>query len=247
MEKFIKFLSITVLFSFLLAAMLFFVSCDKEENGDTGDSVTYGSVTDVDGNRYKTIVINDQEWMAENLRTTHFDNGTAIPNVTDDNEWSNLSTAAYCWYDNDASYKDEYGAIYNWHAVGHPGGLCPQGWRVARNEDWNNLMFFLGAEGHDGKEGKALKTTSGWDTHSNGRDGNGTDKYHFSALPGGFRHGSSGMTVGAGTNAHFWSSSISDPAETAAWTRSIYNNVDNVRVNSTSHEVGYYVRCIKVP
>ncbi len=239
-----KSLKIIMLFSVFLMGMLFLASCDKDDEQTPPDTVKYGSVTDADGNRYKTIVINDQEWMAENLKTTHYDDGAPIANVTDDSEWSNLSTAAYCWYDNDPSYKDKYGAIYNWYAVDR-GGLCPAGWRVARNEDWNNLMFFLQSQGHSGDEGKVLKATSGWDTHSNGRDGNGTDEYNFSALPGGFRHGSTGMTVGEGTNAHFWSSSISDPEETSAWTRSIYNNTDNARVNSTSHEVGYYVRCIK--
>ncbi|MCP4091378.1 MAG: hypothetical protein GY746_16540, partial [Gammaproteobacteria bacterium] len=81
------------------------------------DGIQTGSVTDIDGNSYNTVVIGTQEWMAENLRTTKYQNGDNIPNVTDTTEWANLSTGAFCWYDNDNQYEIPYGKLYNWHAV----------------------------------------------------------------------------------------------------------------------------------
>jgi hypothetical protein len=96
--------------------------------------LAYGSIADVDGNLYKTIQIGTQIWMAENLKTTRFNDGAPIPYVTDDIEWEKLTTPGYCWYDNDpSSFKDIYGALYNWYAV-NTYKLCPIGWHVPTNE-----------------------------------------------------------------------------------------------------------------
>ena len=118
-------------------------------------SLTYGSVEDIDGNIYKTIQVGTQTWIAENLRTTKYNNGDQIPlgygapaGYTD---WFDLgdgnysyNNGAYCWYDNDAStYKDAFGAIYNWHAIG-TGKLCPTGWHVPTISDWTTLIKILG-------------------------------------------------------------------------------------------------------
>jgi uncharacterized protein (TIGR02145 family) len=101
-------------------------------------------VSDIDGNIYKTIKIGTQTWMAENLKTTRYNNGDQIPNGN--GGWVDLSKGAYWWYDNDASkYKNAYGAIYNWHAVG-TGKLCPTGWHVPTNSEWTALITFLGGE-----------------------------------------------------------------------------------------------------
>ena len=98
----------------------------EEPNPD----LKYGSVSDIDGNEYKTIQIGTQEWMAENLKTTKYNDGNSIPNVTDIIEWSNLTTGAYCWYNNDAAAnKATYGALYNWFAV-NTDKLCPTNWHV---------------------------------------------------------------------------------------------------------------------
>jgi hypothetical protein len=104
--------------------------CKKKDNKDEKDpepTPTTGTVSDVDGHTYKTIKIGDQWWMAENLKTTKYNDGTEIPFVPDSIAWSNLSTAAYCWYNNEQTTNGStYGALYNWYAV-NSGKLNPTG------------------------------------------------------------------------------------------------------------------------
>ncbi len=104
----------------------------------------YGSVSDVEGNVYKTIELGSQTWMAENLKTTRFNDDTEIPLVTGGTEWELMRSPAYCWYENnEAVYKDFYGAYYNWYTV-NTGKLCPSGWHVPSDEEWKTLEMHLG-------------------------------------------------------------------------------------------------------
>ena len=124
-------------------------SCKKEENIP---KIDYGTLIDIDGNSYKTVKIGTQEWIAENLRTTQYNDATAIPLVTNNTEWSELITSAYCWYNNDAtSLKATYGALYNWHAV-NTNKLCPTGWHVPTEVEWVVLMDYLKDDGSKLKE-----------------------------------------------------------------------------------------------
>ena len=92
------------------------------------------TATDFDGNVYTPISIGNQVWLRENMKTTHYRDGSAIPMVSDNNQWGSLSTPAYCWYDNDeASHKSPYGALYNWYVVEN-GKLCPEGWHVTTDQ-----------------------------------------------------------------------------------------------------------------
>ncbi len=101
------------------------------------------TVTDIDGNVYNAVTIGTQVWMVENLKTTKYNDGNAISNVTDDAEWHSLTTDAYCWYDNNPStYKADYGAMYNWYAV-KTGKLCPTGWHVPLDAEWTILVSFF--------------------------------------------------------------------------------------------------------
>ena len=102
----------TLLFAFIV---LFSSGCISQK--------MTGTVRDIDGNIYNTVQVGDQAWMKENLRTTRFNDGTPIPNVTDITEWRHCDSPAYVWYDNDIIYKEPYGALYNWHAVGDGPGL----------------------------------------------------------------------------------------------------------------------------
>jgi uncharacterized protein (TIGR02145 family) len=114
-------------------------SCDGK------DEEPNDKITDKDGNVYTSVTIGTQTWMVENLKTTKYNDGTAIPNVTDFSAWRNLITPAYSWPYNDAStYKAAYGGIYNWYAV-NTGKLCPTGWHVPANNEWNTLQTYLGA------------------------------------------------------------------------------------------------------
>ncbi len=131
----------------LLIMVLFLVfasSCQKDDNESSSSNSTavfnpdviYGTMTDQDGNVYKTVTIGTQTWMAENLRTTTYNNGTTIPNITNVNEWASLITGAYCNYNNTTSTDTitTYGRLYNWYAV-NTGKLAPDGWHVPTNEE----------------------------------------------------------------------------------------------------------------
>ncbi len=155
------------------------------------------TVTDIEGNVYNTVLIGNQCWMKENLKTTTYRNGAAIPNVTDENAWINLNTGAYVWYDNNISWKDLYGALYNWFATVDTNGLCPTGWHVPTDYEWTSLTDFIGGTGEPhGNELKSCRQDNsplGGGCNSSqpprwNEDtfyGNyGTDDYGFSGLPG---------------------------------------------------------------
>ena len=145
--------------------------------------LTYGSVSDIEGNTYKTVQIGTQVWMAENLRTTKYNDGEQIDNVVDFTEWEGLTTGAYCWYGNNAtSYKEIYGGLYNWFAVS-TGKLCPTGWHVPTDAEWTALSTYLG-----GKEiaGGKLKETG--TSHWEGPNTGATNASGFTALPAGVRN-----------------------------------------------------------
>jgi len=106
-------------------------------------------VTDIDGNVYRTVQIGNQVWMAENLKTTKYPDGTSISYPGADNTaWQNNTTGAYAWYNNDISWKDSYGALYNWHAVNSDKGLCPPGWHVPSDAEWTQLVDYVVSQGY---------------------------------------------------------------------------------------------------
>ena len=116
------------------------------------------TVTDIDGNVYQTVTIGTQEWMAENLKVTHYRNGDPIQLVTDDSSWSNLSTGAYCDYDNDGDNVAVYGRLYNWFAVNDSRAIAPAGWHVATAADWQTLIDILGGDAVAGGKMKEAGT-----------------------------------------------------------------------------------------
>lgn len=145
--------------------------------------LTYGSISDINGNVYKTIQIGTQIWMAENLKTIKFNDRTAIPNVTDNTEWESLITPGYCWYNNDeATYKATYGALYNWYAA-KADKLCPTGWHVPSNDEWETLITYLGG----GEVAAAVNVMEAGNTHWLEPSAGVTNETGFTGLPGGFR------------------------------------------------------------
>jgi uncharacterized protein (TIGR02145 family) len=175
-----------------------------------GEGFAYGNeiifntkMADIEGNKYNTVNIGSQVWMAENLKTSRYNDNTTLSNITDNTSWPTLSTPAYCWYNNDAAtYKATYGALYNWYVVDATsnGGknVCPSGWHVPNDGEWTTLENYLISKGYnyDGstngnKIAKSLAEPTLWNISSTtGAIGN-TDfsSYHnktnFSALPGG--------------------------------------------------------------
>jgi len=141
-----------------------------------------GTVTDIDGNTYQTIKIGNQWWMMENLKVTHYRNGDAIPNVTDNTEWTNLTTGAYCNYNNNSANVATYGRLYNWYAVNDSRNIAPAGWHVPTNAEWQTLVDYLGGNLVAGGKMKEVGTAH-WDSPNAGA----TNESGFSALPGGLR------------------------------------------------------------
>jgi uncharacterized protein (TIGR02145 family) len=210
--------------------------CKKDESKDTMP-IEYGTLTDVEGNVYKTIqieiptgekknlesaLIKTQTWMAENLRTTKYNDGTSIPYEPNPLKWESAEPKCTWYNGNDATetYKVTYGALYNWYAV-NTGKLCPTGWHVTSDEEWQNLGRYLMNNGYnyDGtigetfpnKVAKSLAAKTDWASSSNvGAQGN-TDYPEkrnvigFSALPGGFIFYSMGYQR-LGLSGFWWSS-----------------------------------------
>jgi uncharacterized protein (TIGR02145 family) len=205
---------------------------------------TYGSMTDQQGNVYRTIVIGTQEWMAENLKTTIYRNGDAIDNVTDYNQWVNLTTGAWCFYGNDSQYDCPYGKLYNWYAVADSRNLCPTGWHVPTDAEWSVLSDYLcppDPNAYGNCSGGRLKSTGFqyWLEPNQFA----TNESGFSGLPGGVRgYYSNFNDVGYG--GHWWSSL--EDGTSSAWNRVLmwYNGYVNGLGNYIKED-GLSVRCLR--
>jgi uncharacterized protein (TIGR02145 family) len=199
-------------------------------------NLSYGSMSDQDGNTYPTIVIGTQEWMAENLRTNTYRNGDIIPNVTDYTPWWNLNTGAWSYYENNNQYNSLYGKLYNWYAVTDARNLCPTGWHIPTDAEWSVLRAYLGG----GTAGRKMKTigTEYWENPNF----DATNESGFSGLPGGFRYFSGSYTF-IGKKGGWWSSTENDSAN--AWMRSLYHTDNSVYRGDNDKNYGYSVRCLK--
>ncbi len=145
-------------------------------------SVVYDSMTDQDGNTYKTVTLGTQTWMAENLKVVHYRNGDPIPNVTDDQDWWNLRTGAYCDYGNAPEVSKVYGKLYNWYAVDDSRNIAPSGWHVPTNEEWGILVNYL--RGYMEAGGKLKESDY---THWPSPNVGANNITGFTAIPGGIR------------------------------------------------------------
>ncbi len=204
-----------------------------------GNEISFTTpLTDFDGNIYDMITIGTQVWMKQNLKTTHYNDGEAIPNVTNNNIWSTMATGAYAWYNNDkVNWGDTYGALYNWFTVG-TGKLCPSGWHVPTDAEWTTLTTYLGGLSLAGGKLKEAGLVH-WTTPNTGA----TNETGFTALPSGMR-----MADGTGDNSLFthggwWSST--ENLTTNAWGRNVANTVGSVIRGNTSKKYGFSVRCLK--
>ncbi len=213
----------------------------------TTEALIHGSVTDIEGNNYNTVQIGNQVWMAENLKTTKYNDGTDIIYLPDENEWSQTEQGAYVWHGNNIENKEIYGALYNWYAV-ETEKLCPEGWHVPSDDDWKILEAIVdqsfggdtiwdktGFRGHNA--GCRLKTTEGWSS-----GGNGSDVFSFSAKPTGYRYPSGGYAMQS-SEAGWWTSSENSNQD--SWYRRIvyiYSSIERYAYTKTS---GFSVRCVK--
>ncbi len=194
-------------------------------------TITYNGVT------YNTVQIGSQCWLKENLKTTHYNDGTSIPNVTDNAIWETTTSGAYCCYDNNPSNCNTYGALYNWYAV-NTDKLCPNGWHVPSDAEWTTLVNYLGGAS---VAGGALKEagTSHWSSPNT----SATNSSGFSALPGGTRGYSDGSFGNLGYDGYWWSSTEYDGSY--AWSRYLYYNYANVFRTNFDKSDGFSVRCLR--
>jgi uncharacterized protein (TIGR02145 family) len=196
-----------------------------------------GTVTDIDGNVYQTVKIGEQWWMAENLKVTHYRNGDAIPNVTDNTEWPNLSTGAWCSYNNDAGNVSTYGLLYNWYTVADSRNIAPAGWHVPSDAEWQVLVDYLGGASVAGGKMKETGTTHWYSPNTGATNENG-----FSALPGGCRNYVGEFNTIGGL-AYFWS--FTESSSASACSRYLNaNNSDIVRSINTK-QYGCSVRLVR--
>ncbi|TFG42393.1 MAG: hypothetical protein E4H43_03205, partial [Bacteroidia bacterium] len=227
-------------------------------------ALTYGTVTDFDGNSYKTIQIGVkkgtadnlnttgekaiQVWMAQNLRTTNYNDGTDIPLVTDNTEWINLTTPGYCWYNNGTGLdKEAYGALYNWYAVS-TGKLWPTGYHMPTDVQWHQLVLFCDPGALLGTyesltAGIKLRETG--TTHWTSDEYGATNESGLTALPGGYRYDELGNFNHLGGKGYWWSSTeVQGPSGSiSAWHREM-NSAGWVSRLNFGKKNGFSVRCV---
>ena len=230
----------------LLPLLLLIGSCKPDKNTVTVAQET-GTVTDVEGNNYKTIKIGNQWWMSENLKTKKFRNGNAIPDVTDDSLWQNYS-AACCLYQNDPTAP---GLLYNWFAVTDSQNVAPAGWHIPTDDEWKELERYIGmTEGAEEKSGwrgtneaDKLKAAApiGWTQFE---EVWGTDAVGFTALAGSCR-GMNGEWGSPGLFATGFWWTASNYSITEAWYRYLDYKKSTVFRSSCSKNYGYSIRCVK--
>jgi len=195
----------------------------------------YGTVTDYDGNTYQTVLIGTQEWMAENLRVTHYRNGDPIPNITDNGQWSVATSGAWCSYENSSSNASTYGLLYNFYTVADARNLCPTGWHVPTDAEWTTLTDYLGGTSDAWAK---MKAPTLWKSGSLA-----TDNYSgFTGIPSGGRF-ENGIFFQKGENANWWSSTIYSGNE--AYFRNIYYLNPEVYRGYQKKIIGYSIRCVK--
>jgi uncharacterized protein (TIGR02145 family) len=196
------------------------------------------TITDIDGNLYNTVIIDNQCWMSENLKTSRYRNGGSIPYVVGNTDWQALTTGAWSNYNHDAVNDPIYGKLYNWYTtLGDT--LCPAGWGVPTDAEWTTLTTYLGGESVAGGKMKSVGTAY-WNSPNTGA----TNESGFSALPGGSRD-NDGSFFNISYNAYFWSATEYDI--NYAWIRNLYYNngsvIRNYYLNYKS--VGASVRCLR--
>ncbi|MCK4748828.1 MAG: fibrobacter succinogenes major paralogous domain-containing protein, partial [Bacteroidales bacterium] len=220
-----------------------------------------GTVIDFDGNVYYTVRIGEQNWMAENLKVTHFDDGTALLLVEDNAAWATGGNGdkTYCWYENNSESGEIFGALYPWHTAMNSAassgknpsgiqGICPDAWHIPSDEEWKQLETFLGMSLADvenpdwrgANEGGMLKQEG--TTHWNDPNSEATNSTGFSALPGGLRN-YEGVFSTAGEYSHFWTATGYDNSN--AWVRNLGYDRSGVGRFYVKKDNGSSVRCVE--
>jgi uncharacterized protein (TIGR02145 family) len=243
--------------SITLGIVATIASCCKESSepriGHTtavfNPNLTYDSITDIDGNVYKTITIGTQTWMAENLRVTHYRNGDPIPNVKDSKAWGKQTTGAYCYYKNEANPDSiaTYGYLYNGYCMLDPRGLAPEGWHVPTDAEWYTLVKFV--DGGDGVLNEYSSSVAGgrmketgtlhWDYPNRFAD----NSSGFTAISGGWRQTYQGQFQFKGYGAQYWTTTKYHPVFFYGW--GMGTDFASIGRNGFQVTDGISIRCVK--
>jgi uncharacterized protein (TIGR02145 family) len=185
-----------------------------------------------------TVTIGTQVWMKKNLDVSTYRNGDTIPQVTDPQEWAELTTGAWCYYNNDPAMGVVYGKLYNWYAVNDPRGLAPQGWHVPTCEEWISLIDFLG--GYESAGGKMKESGL---THWISPNADASNSSGFTALPGGFRGGAVNNFYYLRSAGFWWASTIISPI--SACGSGLYSDYGSIGLGNPNSWTGQSVRCVR--
>jgi uncharacterized protein (TIGR02145 family) len=211
----------------------------------------FGTVTDIEGNSYQTVLIGNQEWMAENLRTGTYRNGDTIPNVTGSYAMINTTSGAWCNYDNNPVHDPVYGKLYNFQAARNP-NICPQGWHMPQDAEWRQLEAYLGmptAElGQNSWRGSAenvggkLKAVTLWNAPNTGA----TNESGFSGLPGGGLFAATGAPSFLGEMGYYWSSTLASGSPyTYGFSRILRDSNAGIARNASDQRLPLSIRCVR--
>ena len=218
--------------------LLIVTNCKKGTDESKSESqLQTGTVTDIDGNVYKTVLIGTQWWMAENLKVTRYRNGDSIPEVTNPSDWCSLNEGASCYYQNVSNNLSKYGRLYNWYAVSDSRNIAPMGWHVSTLSDWDQLFYYLG--GPDSDAGTKLKDKNSWVKPYYV----GTNTTGFTGLAAGFRDHKNGNYSAMGSYTDWWTPTAHDDSVAVCWGLSWTSYW--LMEESNYKRTGLSVRCVK--
>jgi uncharacterized protein (TIGR02145 family) len=198
------------------------------------------SISDVDGNLYTSVKINQQTWLGQNLNVSHFRNGDPIPQVSSDEEWEKAGAEqkpVWCHYENSDEHGKTYGKLYNWYAVHDERGLAPKGYHIPTDQDWNALSVYLGGGEKAGGKLKE-KGTAHWKSPNS----DATNSSGWNGLPGGLNY-SFGTFVDVENTGYWWTSVENGEVTANVYSLSFKNStLADLFLNKG---VGLSVRCIR--
>ena len=213
-------------------------------------AITYDSITDQEGNVYKTVKIGTQTWMAENLKVTKYRSGASISNITDSIEWRNTIVGAYCSYNNNTTNDCPYGKLYNWYAV-NTNLICPSGWHVPTDAEWNNLVanldssYIPDAPGTQSANGGGKMKSTGTSYWQSSTIVTASNSSGFSGLPGGLRSAGFNTFEDLGKASYWWSATEVNISPGLAWIRSVSFGNNGISRGNYDKAFGFSVRCVK--
>ena len=228
-------ITLGTLFASLIILIFIFSNSENDSKNASyaADSIAAADSTAAASSGFPVITIGNQVWTTKNLDVSTYRNGDEIPEVQDASAWANLTTGAWCYYDNDASNGTKYGKLYNWYAVNDTRGLAPAGFHIPTDAEWTQLSDYLGGESEAGTK---MKSTNGWE-----EDGNGNNESGFAGFPGGFRYYNGTFYV-IGSYGYWWSAT--ENSSDYAWSRRLNYNDGNVDRSNDNKRNAFSVRCL---